>query len=97
MKAKILSAIGSIVFVVLAASCTTIEPVSATGNGIGGSKVGEASANFLFSVIPLPFSVDYSIEAAAKNGGISKISTVDMKTFNVLNLWMRKTTIVTGE
>lgn len=92
MKAKILSAIAGIAFIVLAASCTSVQPLCATSNAVG-QKVGQATGNFLFG---LPLSANYSIQSAAQNGGISQISTVDVKTYTVFGLWTSKTTIVTG-
>jgi hypothetical protein len=41
--------------------------------------------------------VDASIQTAAKNAGISKISTVDLKTTNMLGIIVTYTTVVTGE
>ena len=81
---------------VLFMSCQTVGPVCATSNGVG-SKVGTASAGFLFGVIPIPFSADYSIQRAAKESGIKKISTVDLKEFNYFGVWVGKQTIITGE
>ncbi len=43
------------------------------------------------------FDQDASIRTAAKNGGITKISTVDIKPTNVLNIVVTYETIVTGE
>jgi hypothetical protein len=86
--------------VVVAASLTTLPscsitlPVAATSNPIG-SKVGQQSADIFLGV--LCFDGDASIKTAAKNGGISKVSTVDIKTFNVLGIYQKVTTIVTGE
>ena len=37
-----------------------------------------------------------SIDAAAKNGNISEIKSVDVKTFSILGLFSEETTIVTG-
>jgi len=76
------------------ASCSLTLPVTATSNPIG-KKVGTATATgflgFLF------FDADASIQTAAKNGGISKISTVDIKQKNILGLIITFETIVTGE
>jgi len=75
-------------------SCALTLPVNATGNSIG-KKVGTAKATgylgFLF------FNQDASIQAAAKSGGISKISTVDIKHTSLLNIIVTYETIVTGE
>jgi predicted nucleic acid-binding protein len=43
------------------------------------------------------FDQDASISAAAKNGGITKIATVDIKSTSILNLIVTYETIVTGE
>lgn len=75
-------------------SCSITTPVCATSNQVG-SKVGEASGNGYLGV--LVFGVDASIRTAAKNGGISKISTVDFKTTNMLGLIQTYTCIVSGE
>lgn len=75
-------------------SCSLTLPVNATSNEVG-AKVGTAKATgylgFLF------IDADASIQSAAKNGGISKISTVDVKMSNFLGLVVSYETIVTGE
>ena len=75
-------------------ACTTVIPYTATSNSIG-SKVGEATYTMILG-IPFPFSQDFGIQAAAKNGGITKISTVDLKHYNGLFI-QKVTTVVTGE
>jgi predicted nucleic acid-binding protein len=40
---------------------------------------------------------DASIASAAKEGGITKISTVDSDNFSVLGIYATNCTIVTGE
>lgn len=80
--------------VVLMSSCALTLPVNATSNPVG-NKVGTASATGIFGI--LFFNADASIRTAAKNGGITKISTVDIKQTNVLNLIVTYQTIVTGE
>jgi hypothetical protein len=79
---------------VLLASCSITLPVTATSNPVG-SKVGKASGNCFLSI--LCFGVDASVSTAAKNGGISKISTVDYTQKNILNLIITHETTVTGE
>ena len=74
-------------------SCSMTMPVGATSNPIG-DKVGQATATGYFGLF---FDADASIRTAAKNGGITKISTVDIKTTNALNIIITYTTIVTGE
>lgn len=80
--------------VAMLSSCTITLPVAATSNPVG-SKVGSADAQVFLKV--LCFGGDASIRTAAKNGGITRISTVDMKHFDVLGIYGEYTTIVTGE
>lgn len=75
-------------------SCSITMPVNATSNPVG-NKVGMSSGTCFLGM--LCFGVDASIQTAAANGGISKISTVDLKTKNVLNIITTYETIVTGE
>ncbi|WP_250632551.1 TRL-like family protein [Rhodoflexus caldus] len=70
--------------------CALTLPVNATSNTIG-SKVGTAKATGYFGV--LFFDADASIRTAAKNGGITKISTVDIKHTSVLNIIVTYETI----
>ena len=76
--------------------CATVNaPVSATSNTIG-SKVGQATGTVYLGF--LWGNADVGIQAAAKNGGITKISTVDTQTQTVLGgLIINYTTTVTGE
>lgn len=89
MKIAMLAAV-----VALMSSCSLTLPVNATSNAVG-SKVGRAKATGFLGV--LFFNQDASIRTAAKNGGISKISTVDIKNTSFLNLIVTYETIVTGE
>lgn len=75
-------------------SCAITLPVNATSNQIG-NKVGTAKATGFLGV--LFFNADASIRTAAKNGGISRVSTVDIKHTSFLNLIVTYETIVTGE
>ena len=77
-------------------ACTTIVPVHSDAGASTNAKVGEASGNFLFGYLPLT-SADISIATAAKNGGVTRIATVDSKTYSLLGIWVVRTTIVTGE
>jgi hypothetical protein len=78
----------------LLTGCSLILPVTATSNPVG-SKVGVAKATGYLGV--LFFNQDASIQAAARNGGITRISTVDIKQTNTLNIIVTYETIVTGE
>lgn len=68
-------------------------PVEATANSVG-SKVGTTEA---ISVLGMVAIGDAGINTAAKNGGISKISHVDMQTYSILGLFGKYTIYVYGE
>ena len=91
MKKLTLAIIASLI---LFASCTSVSPLCATSNKLG-SKVGEASATYLFGVLPMG-DADAGIQAAARKAGISLISTVDVKT-KIGLFTVKCTTVVTGE
>jgi len=57
-------------------------------------NVGQSSATNILGIIN---TGDISIEAAMKDGKITKIHHVDMKIENVLGLFAKKTIIVYGE
>lgn len=77
------------------ASCSITSPVNATSNPVG-TKVGTAKGNCYLGA--LCFKVDNSIKTAAKNGGITRIATVDHKTkIYPLGIIIQYTTIVTGD
>ena len=68
-------------------------PVNATSNS-SYSKVGKASCT---SILTLITTGDASIEAAAKNGGITKIHHVDWEVENILGIIGTYTTTVYGD
>jgi len=68
-------------------------PITATGK-TATSKRGESECQ---TVLGLVTWGDCSIDAAAKDGGITTISTVNSKVFNVLFIYGSYTTVVTGE
>lgn len=88
------SVLALVALVAVMASCSLTLPVNATSNAVG-SKVGTAKATGFFGI--LFFNADASIKSAAANGGISKISTVDIKQTSLLNIIVTYETIVTGE
>ena len=75
-------------------SCSITLPVSATSNPVG-SKIGTAKASGFFGMLYM--DADASIKQSAENGGITKISTVDIKTTNFLGIFTGYECIVTGE
>ena len=83
-----------IAMVAFMSSCSLTMPVTATSNPVG-QKVGTAKATGFLGV--LFFNADASIQTAAKNGGITEISTVDIKHTSILNIVVTYETIVTGK
>ena len=68
-------------------------PFAVTPNQ-GGSKKGSAKAS---GILGLYSFGDCSTSTAAANGGITKIRTVDVESYNILGIYYTYTTIVTGE
>jgi len=77
----------------LLSSCAITLPVNATSNEVG-AKVGMAKATGYLNF--LCFDCDASIQKAAKQAGITKISTVDFKQTNMLGIIQTYECIVTG-
>ena len=73
--------------------CAITLPVAATSNAVG-SKVGTSTATVYMG--RLMFDADASIRTAAANGGITKISTVDIKISSLFNIITTYECIVTG-
>jgi len=94
MLKKIKTIAASLAVMALLSSCSLTLPVNATSNPVG-SKVGTAKATGYFGI--LFFNQDASIQKAAKNGKITQISTVDIRSKNTLNIFVSYETIVTGE
>lgn len=75
-------------------SCTSVSPLTATSNTVG-KRCGIATDTRYFGLFPI--KGDHGIDAACKQGGIKKISHVDIETENVLGIVRRTTTKVYGE
>jgi hypothetical protein len=92
-KLMVVIALVAVCFATVGCATTTV-PVVATTNAIG-SKVGEASGKIWLGAFG---TADAGIRAAAKNGGITNISTVDFTTkLGILGLWVEYRATVTGE
>ena len=91
-KIKFVAAI--FVAAIMLSGCALTLPVNATGLTIG-DKVGTAKATGYLGI--LFFDADASIRAAAKNGGITRVSTVDIKQTSLLGIIVTYETIVTGQ
>lgn len=94
MKKKITKLFAVLAVAAMMTGCAVTLPVNATSNTLG-NKVGTATATGYLGV--LFFDQDASIMQAAKNGGITEISTVDIKHTSILNIIVTYETIVTGE
>lgn len=91
---KLVMLTASAAVVIGLSACSMTGPVAATSNPIG-SKVGTASGSVFLHF--LAFGADFSIRTAAKNGGITKVATVDLKRSDVLGLLQTYECIVTGD
>jgi hypothetical protein len=106
---RVLSVLGLLiagaVVVVVASGCATpypigslytelTLPVDATSNAGPATKVGTAKCT---SVLSLVATGDASIEAAAKNGGITQIMSVDWEAKNILGIYGEYTVTVRGK
>jgi len=69
-------------------------PMQVGDNSVKSEKVGTATSKSYLAMIA---TGDCSIEAACKNGGITKISHVDWKVKNTLGFIGEYTTTVYGE
>jgi hypothetical protein len=91
---KIILALAAAAVVMAFSSCLHLtQPVAVTTNPVG-NKIGEASASFLFGSLPL--KGDNSYQAAAKNGGVQYIATVEERIDSNPFITV-VTTIVTGQ
>ncbi len=79
--------------VIMLQACTVTLPVTATSVPIG-PRQGTAKAT---QVLGAWITGDASIQAAARAGDIHQVSTVDLRTTNVLGVYIRRTCIVTGQ
>jgi uncharacterized protein (DUF2342 family) len=94
MRKTVLVLVLTVVALVMMGCPSLNQPVSATGNAIG-SKTGQASGQIILGIIG---DVDAGIVAAARAGGISKVSTVDFQVkYFVGPIIQTFTTTVTGE
>jgi hypothetical protein len=69
-------------------------PLTATNASSGFSKIGTAECSSILGIIG---QGDASIDAAMKNGGITKVHHVDFHSYSILGLYAKYTTVVYGE
>ena len=71
------------------------KPFAVTSNPLTKeTKVGVSSS---ISVLGIVAVGDGGINTAAKNGGVTKINVVDVKTTSILGLFSKEETVVYGE
>lgn len=72
---------------------------SAKGPGHAATphKIMKEGRSTCQSILGLVASGDCTISTAAKNGGITKVATVDFDVSNILGIFAKTTIIVTGE
>jgi hypothetical protein len=87
--------------VLLLAGCSSITlPYAATDNPVG-SKTGEVTESYLFAgsyggyTWGIPLGGEFTLSGAAANGGITKISTVEVRV-DANPFILKRTLIVTG-
>ena len=68
-------------------------PGQMVDNSVKATKVGKASA---MGIVVVALG-DASLNAAARDGGISKVHHVDYEYFNILGVYAKSTTVVYGE
>jgi len=69
-------------------------PLGATANSGAAAKTGEATCISILSLISFG---DCSIDAAKKNGGITKVTHVDWDVQNILGIYGKYTVVVSGD
>lgn len=69
-------------------------PMTATGSGSASARTGEATCTSVLAMVAVG---DCSIEAAMKNGGITKVNHVDWQVQNILGIYGTYKVIVWGE
>jgi hypothetical protein len=69
-------------------------PMMVTSNGGASSKTGVSQCTSMFGLIALG---DCSIATAKKNGGITKVYSVDGQVKNILGIYGTYTLVVKGE
>lgn len=73
----------------------TTAPLTVTSNPISNNiKVGRSNSVMVLGLVGVG---DGGINAAAKNGGISKISFVDVQKTSILGMFTKSETIVYGD
>ncbi len=100
----LLTCVGAMALGLFAGGCATPMPVgtiytnvklpAAVTSNTGSQKVGTATCASYVSVVSIG---DASIEAAKKNGGITKVSHVDWEAKNILGIIGKYKTTVYGE
>ena len=105
MRKSRLAALGLIVATLGMTGCAAVGPLpgviysnykfpSIASQAGPGRKSGSSQARSYLAMVSVG---DASVDAACKNGGITKINTVDTQGWSILGISSTWTTIVTGE
>jgi hypothetical protein len=104
MKKKVLSLTAVLVAMAFLAGCASLYPmgmayteVQLPTGATGAAKSLKVGTSQCISVLALVAIGDASIEAAMKNGGITKIHHVDWDVKNILGIYGEYKTTVYGE
>ena len=91
---KITTKLSAVFLLICLSGCAVTLPIDTTDEPVG-RRVGVSKATVFVGFVA--FNQDASIRTAARNGGITQISTVDIKTKSFLGILTSYETIVTGE
>jgi len=108
---KLMIGLGAVAALALTGCVAPVGPTITTGamGGLVADHIAPAGYNIDNSVKPIKCGKakckgivcyttgDSSIDAAMKNGGITKVHHVDVEVLNVFNFYSQATTIVWGE
>ena len=94
MCCGLLSACAAVQSPVLGALYTNVDWGTQVPDGAHGSKTGTAEAT---SILGLFATGDASVEAAADDGGITNVKSVDHHSYSILGIYAKFTTTVTGD
>ena len=103
---KVMRVVSALMCGVLLSSCAVVQaPVlgllytdvgwgTQVPDGAHGSKTGTAEAT---SILGIFATGDASVEAAASDGGITNVKSVDHHSYSILGIYAKFTTTVTGD
>lgn len=101
---KLTALLSAVALMALLSGCASAIPqgglfteVTLPAAGAGNVSAAKTGTSECTSILGMVATGDCSIEAAARNGKISKISHVDFKASNILGIFGKYTTTVYGD